>query len=106
MPSAGALAIRERSLAALTERGFSQELAARAFTTLLQYVVGSAVTQAGSPAPDEAAAIRDYYRSLAAYPHVAAAAEALTHTPREAGFVEGLEIVLDGNDRLRRRSAR
>ena len=70
-----ALTIRERSLAALTERGFSQELAARAFTTLLQYVVGSAVTQAGSPAPDEAAAIRDYYRSLdpAAYPHVAAA---------------------------------
>jgi AcrR family transcriptional regulator len=103
-----ALTIRERSLAALTERGFPQELAARAFTTLLQYVVGSAVTQAGSPAPDEAAAIRDYYRSLdaAAYPHVAAAAEALTHTPLEAGFVEGLEIVLDGIDRIRRRSAR
>jgi hypothetical protein len=74
----------------------------------LQYVVGAAVTQAGDPAPDEAAAIRDYYRSLdaAAYPHVAAAAEALTHTPLEAGFVEGLEIVLDGIDRIRRRSAR
>ena len=86
-----ALTIRERSLAALTERGFSQELAARAFTTLLQYVVGSAVTQAGSPAPDEAAAIRDYYRSLdaAAYPHVAAAAEALTHTPRRGGVRRG-----------------
>src|SRR3954449_11370152 len=103
-----ALSIRERSLAALTERGFSQELAARAFTTLLQYVVGSAMTQAGSPAPDEAAALRDYYRSLdaAAYPHVAAAAEALTRTPVEAGFVEGLEIMLDGIDRIRRRSAR
>src|SRR3954469_3063186 len=103
-----ALTIRERSLAALTEHGFSQALAARAFTTLVQYVVGSAVTQAGSPAPDEAAAVRDYYRSLdaAAYPHVAAAAEALTHTPREAGFVEGLEILLDGIDRIRRRSAR
>ena len=103
-----ALTIRERSLAALTERGFSQELAARSFTTLLQYVVGSAVTQAGSPAPDEAAAIRDYYRSLdaATFPHVAAAAEALTHTPREAGFVEGLNIVLDGIDRTQRRSAR
>jgi AcrR family transcriptional regulator len=103
-----ALTIRERSLAALTEHGFSQALAARAFTTLLQYVVGSAVTQAGSPAPDEAVAIRDYYRSLdaAVYPHVAAAAEALTHTPREAGFVEGLDIVLDGIDRTHRRSAR
>ncbi|HEY0346126.1 MAG TPA: TetR/AcrR family transcriptional regulator C-terminal domain-containing protein, partial [Solirubrobacteraceae bacterium] len=103
-----ALTIRERSLAALTERGFSQELAARAFTTLLQYVVGAAVTQAGSPTPGEAAAIRDYYHSLdaAVYPHVAAAAEALTHAPREAGFVEGLEIVLDGIDRTRRRSAR
>jgi Tetracyclin repressor-like, C-terminal domain len=103
-----ALTIRERSLAALTARGFSHELAARAFTTLLQYVVGSSVTQAGSPTPVEAAAIRDYYRSLdpAAYPHVAAAAEALTRTPAEAGFVEGLEIVLDGIDRIRRRSAR
>jgi AcrR family transcriptional regulator len=103
-----ALTIRERSLTALIERGFSHELAARAFTTLLQYVVGAAVTQAGDPAPDEAAAIRDYYRSLdaAAYPHVAAAAEALTHTPRETGFVEGLEIVLDGIDRARRRSSR
>ena len=102
-----ALTIRERSLTALVERGFSPELAARAFTTLLQYVVGSAVTQAGTPAPDEAAAIQDYYRSLGAvHPHVAAAAEALTHTPREAGFVEGLDIVLDGIDRTRRRSAR
>src|SRR6201999_1813044 len=102
-----ALTIRERSLAALTEHGFSQALAARAFTTLLQYVVGSAVTEAGSPAPGEAAAIRDYYRSLdaAVYPHVAAAADALTHTPRETGFAEGLEIVLDGIDRTRRRSA-
>jgi AcrR family transcriptional regulator len=103
-----ALTIRERSLAALTERGFSQELAARAFTTLLQYVVGTAVTETGSPTPAEAAGIRDYYRSLdaAAYPHVAAAAEALTHTPREEGFAEGLEIVLDGIDRVRRRGVR
>src|ERR1700754_2310640 len=70
-----ALTIRERSLAALTDRGFSQELTARAFTTLLQYVVGAAVTQAGSPTPHEAAAIRDYYCSLdaATYPHVAPA---------------------------------
>ena len=103
-----ALTIRERSLAALTEHGLSEELAARAFTTLLQYVVGSAVTQAGSPAPEEAAAIRDYYRSLdaAAYPHVVAAAEALTRTPLEEGFAGGLEVVLDGIDRIRRRSAR
>src|SRR3954462_360533 len=102
------LTIRERSLAALIERGFSRELAARAFTTLLQYVVGSAVTQVGSPAPVEAAAIRDYHRSraAAAYPHVAAAAEALPRTPVEAGFVEGLGIMLDGIDRIRRRSAR
>src|SRR3954447_10796018 len=103
-----ALTIRERSLAALPERGFSPGLAAPGVNPLLQYVVGSAVTQAGSPALVEAAAIRDYYRSLdaAAFPHVAAAAEALTRTPVEAGFVEGLEIVLDGIDRIRRRSAR
>jgi hypothetical protein len=53
-----------------------------------------------TPPESKAAAIRDYYRSLdaAAYPHVAATTEALTHTPREAGFVEGLDIVLDGID--------
>ena len=65
------------------------------------------MTQAGSPAPDEAAALQDYYRSLGAmHPHVAAAAEALTHTPPEPGFVAGLDIVLDGIDRTHRRSAR
>jgi len=103
-----ALTIRERSLAALKARGFSQKLAARAFTTVLQYVVGAAVTEGGAPTRDEAAEIRDYYRSLdaAAYPHVAAAAAALTHTSLDAGFVEGLQIVLDGIDRVRRRSTR
>jgi AcrR family transcriptional regulator len=103
-----ALTIRERSLSALTQRGFSQKLAARAFTTVLQYVVGTAVTEAGAPSPREAAEIGNYYRSLdtAAYPNVAAAAEALTHTPLDAGFVEGLQIVLDGIDRVRRRSTR
>jgi len=43
-----ALTIRERSLAALTEHGFSEALAARAFTTVLQYVIGSAVTRSRS----------------------------------------------------------
>jgi AcrR family transcriptional regulator len=103
-----ALTIRERTLAALTERGFPQKLAARAFTTVLQYVVGAAVTEAGAPTPQEAAEIREYYRSLdaAAYPHVAAAAASLTHTPLDAGFDEGLQIVLDGIDRIRRRTTR
>jgi AcrR family transcriptional regulator len=96
-----ALAIRERAIAALTRFGFSQQLAARAFTTLLQYVVGAALTQPGSPGPAESAVIRDYYRSLDAgtYPHVVAAAEALTSAAPDDEFRAGLEIVLDGIDR-------
>jgi AcrR family transcriptional regulator len=97
------LLIRERSLAALIDCGFSEELAARSFTTLLQFVVGWAVTQGGDPTGDETEDITAYYRSLSAetYPHVAAAADALTETPSGDGFTAGLEIVLDGIERAR-----
>ena len=103
-----ALAIRERSLATLDGCGFSRGLAARVFTTLLQYVVGSAVTQAGSPGPQEAAAIGDYYRSLDAanFPHVSRAAAALTETSLDEEFVAGLEIVLHAIEHARERSGR
>ena len=100
-----ALAIRERIVAMLAEFGFSEQLAARAYNTLTQYVLGSAVVQPGSPVPDEAAAIGDYYRTLdpEAFPHIVSAADALTAMRLEDGFLAGLEIVLDGIDRARRR---
>lgn len=98
-----ALALRERSLAELTGFGLSPALAARAFTTLVQYVVGQATTGPGSPDPDEASAIAGYYRSLdaARYPHVAAAADVLTAASIDDEFRAGVEIVLAGIDRIR-----
>jgi len=100
-----ALALRERSIATLTGFGFSRGLAARAFTTILQYVVGSALAQRGDPGPAEAAAIGDYYRTLdpEVFPHVVSSADELTAVSPEDGFLAGLQIVLDGIDRARRR---
>jgi AcrR family transcriptional regulator len=98
-----ALTIRERVVAMLTRFGFSAQLAARSYNTVAQYVLGSAITRPGSPMPEEAAAIGEYYRALdrEAYPHVVAAADALTTMRLEEGFIAGLEIVLDGIDRAR-----
>ena len=99
-----ALAIRERIVGMLSGFGFSPPLAARAYNTLAQYVLGSAITQPGSSRPEEAAAIGGYYRGLdpTAYPHIVSAADALTTMRLEEGFLAGLEIVLDGIDRAAR----
>jgi AcrR family transcriptional regulator len=103
-----ALAIRERVVAMLVRFDFSAQLAARVYNTVAQYVLGSAITQPGSPRPEEAAAIGEYYRTLdpEAYPHIVSAADALTTMRLDEGFTAGLEIVLDGIDRTRRRHPR
>ena len=100
-----ALAVRERTLATLAQFGFSPRLAARAYTAIAQYTLGVAVVQSSSAGSDEVAALGDYYRALGpeAYPHTAAAANALTDVSPEPEFLEGLQFVLDGIDRARRR---
>ena len=100
-----ALQLREQSIATLVELGFSPPLAAGAYTAIVQYVVGFLILQPGSPGPREAAAIADYFRALDAerYPFTVAGADALTDVSPEDEFVAGLQFILDGIDRARRR---
>jgi AcrR family transcriptional regulator len=100
-----AMAIRERSIATFVRFGFSPRLAARAYTTIAQFVIGFAVLEPGSPTPAAAAALGEHYRNLDPdrYPHTIAAADALTSVPLEHEFLEGLKIILNGIDRTRRR---
>ena len=100
-----AMALRERSMAAFIQFGFSPRLAARAYTTIAQFVIGFAVLEPGALDPDGAAALAAHYRHLdpGVYPYTVAVADELTSAPLEEEFLEGLQIVLDGIDRARRR---
>ena len=99
------LAIRERTIGTLVEFGFSPRLAARAYTTIAQYIIGFATIERNSPTPEDDAALGDYYRSLDpdTYPHTVAGADALTGVSLEDELAEGLQLILDGIDRARRR---
>jgi AcrR family transcriptional regulator len=102
-----ALAARERTIAILARFGFSPELAARAFTTVAHYAIGFAALEYGpdAPGPEQASALGDYYRGLDAelYPAIVASAAELTEAPLEEEFLEGLQFIVDGIDRRRRR---
>jgi len=101
------MAVRERTISTLLEFGFSRPLAARAYTALAHYVIGFAVQQhaPSAPGPEQAAALGEYYRGLdpKLYPHTVAAADDLTGVPLEDEFLEGLEFLIDGIERARRR---
>lgn len=101
------MALRERIISMLMRLGFSAPLAARAYTTLAHYVIGFAVQQhaPGAPGPGDAAALGDYYRRLdpELYPSTVTAADALTAVSLEDEFLEGLQFILDGIERARRR---
>ena len=98
-----ALALRERTVAALVGHGFSPRGAARAYTALAHYVIGFAVQQhaPGAPGPADAAALGAYYRGLdpERYPLTVATADGLTAVPLQDEFLEGLDFILDGIDR-------
>lgn len=99
-----AMAVREQSIAMLIRFGFSPRLAARAYTTIAQFVIGFAVLEPSSPGPAGAAALAEHYRHLdrELYPNTVAAADALTSVSLADEFLEGLQLVLDGIDRARR----
>jgi AcrR family transcriptional regulator len=102
-----ALAAREDTIAALSRFGFSPKLAARAFTTVAHYVIGFAALEYApdAPGPEQASALSDYYHGLdpQLYPSIVASADDLTAVPLEEEFLEGLQFILDGIDRRRRR---
>ena len=101
------LAVRERNISMFVQFGFSPRLAARVYTALAHYAIGFAVQQyaPGAPGPEEAAALGDHYGRLdpEVFPSTAAAADDLTRVPLEEEFLEGLQFILDGVDRARRR---
>ncbi|MFJ2830547.1 TetR/AcrR family transcriptional regulator [Streptomyces sp. NPDC087263] len=96
---------RERTLGLLLSHGFSVGLAARAFTAIGHYVIGFAIQQHGPGAarPEDEAQLRDYYRSLdpAVYPATTAVAEELTSVPLREEFRFGLDLLLDGLEKIR-----
>jgi hypothetical protein len=100
-----ALINRERTMAVLLACGFPLDLAARAYTAVAHYVVGFALQQhaPGSPQPQDAARLRDFYRDLDAetYPATVAAADELTSVPLDEEFRFGLQLVLDGIEHRR-----
>jgi AcrR family transcriptional regulator len=100
-----ALAVQEQSIAAFMSSGFSPGLAARSYNTIAVYVIGFFAVREAEQAREHAAALRDYYRSLDpdTYPYTVAAAGALTEIAPEGQFAEGLQFILDGIDRARRR---
>jgi Tetracyclin repressor-like, C-terminal domain len=101
------LAMRERSMAMLVSHGFSPRLAARAYPTIIRYVIGFAIQEHAPDAPgaEDAGALNDYYRSLdrEVYPHTVAAAQALDVLGPEDELAAGLRFVLDGIDSALRR---
>jgi hypothetical protein len=105
-----ALTNRERSLAVLIARGFSPDLAARAYTAVAHYVLGFALQQHAPRAlqREDAARLRDFYRALDAesYPATVAAANELTGVPLDEEFRFGLQLVLDGIERTRKATGR
>jgi len=94
-----ALAGREAAIGVLISGGFPPEAAARAYTSVARYVLGSAIQlRAESIAgPEENQEIREFYRSLdpARYPATAASATFLP-TSLDDEFRFGLHLIVDG----------
>jgi AcrR family transcriptional regulator len=102
-----ALGHRERCLAALLNDGFPPHLAARAYATLARYVLGFAVqlnlpgAEGQSGDAQLSATLRGLDRSV--FPATVAVADSLP-VPLEDEFAFGLELILEGLGRLRKRS--
>ncbi len=103
------LRARERLITLFLSHGFPVGLAARAFTALGHYVIGFAIQQhgPGTPRPEEQSQLRDYYNALDpdSYPSTTAAADELTSVPLHEEFRFGLDLLLDGLEKVRRNSS-
>ncbi len=103
------LRARERLITLFLGHGFPVGLAARAFTALGHYVIGFAIQQhgPGTPRPEEQSQLRDYYNALDpdSYPATTAAADELTSVPLHEEFRFGLDLLLDGLEKVRRNSS-
>ncbi len=94
------LAFAETALGALREAGLRDEDAARAFLTLVNYVLGHTLEEqaALSGTPEDTGAVgrlRDA-TTPGAHPHLTAALPALTSPDFDAHFAFGLRVLVEG----------
>ena len=102
---ANGLAGRERWLSLLAANGFSPELAARAYVTMANYVVGFAIQQ--HPRDIEVSAhasdLKRFFSALdkSHYPHTVKLAGQLAGISIQQQFVFGLDLIIAGLEHLR-----
>jgi len=94
-----ALALRERSIAALLASGFPPELAARTYATLARYVLGFAIQLTGNSPPDDPAdsGLSAVFHGLdpQLFPATIAVADHAP-IPLEEEFAFGLDLIING----------
>lgn len=95
-----ALANREKVLAALLAHGFPPNFAARAYSTIMHYVLGfsSQVHATAGLSRTETGQLRDYYRTLnkAGFPATVAVANFLPRISDDEEFHFGLKLIIAG----------
>lgn len=98
-----ALAHREHVLSVLLDNGFAPTAAARAYATVAHYVLGFAIQLSGSTAatdqPDAQVSAAFHRLDPSRYPATVAVADELP-VPLEEEFAFGLQLIVDGLERL------
>jgi AcrR family transcriptional regulator len=105
-----ALDARERGIAVLLAAGFPPTLAARGYTALAHFVIGSASQQPVDQTadPERAGRLRAYYRSLdsRSYPATTTVADVLPGATIDEEFEFGLNLLIDGLESALRATTR
>lgn len=100
-----ALANREKALAGLLAHGFPPSFAARAYSTIMHYVLGfaSQLHATAGLSRTESGQLRDYYRTLdkSGFPATVAVADFLPKISDDDEFRFGLQLIIDGLARYR-----
>lgn len=100
-----ALANREKAIRLLLGNGFSPRAAARAYSSIMHYVVGFAtqLRANGGLHPSESVQLRDYYRGLdrKSFPATVAVADHLPRISDDEEFRFGLQLMIEGLSRHR-----
>lgn len=97
------LRARERGISLLMANGFPPELAAKAYVTLVHYVIGFAIQQHASGGgvlldSDERKELRRFFASLdpKVFPSTVKLAKHLAEMPVDEEFHFGLQLIIDG----------
>jgi TetR/AcrR family transcriptional regulator, tetracycline repressor protein len=100
-----ALAQRERLLAVMLDNGFTPQHAARSYATVARYVLGFAIQASEQEVDDAEVSLLFHKLDPATFPATHTVAEYLP-VPLDEEFALGLELIIDGLAKVRRRSGR